>query len=117
MDEEAQRDLSPRRSNLIWSLIGHDAQSEKNSGDLMKKGGKKSSKKKKKDIKDFTWKLRQRETFLTGEKSWQLLRPADIFSNKKVLTALSGHGPSHRFTVKADDTTVCERGTVHAAQK
>lgn len=35
MDEEAQRDLSPRRSNLIWSLIGHDAQSAKNSGDLM----------------------------------------------------------------------------------
>lgn len=34
MDKEAQRDLSPRRSNLIWSLIGLDAQSAERSKDL-----------------------------------------------------------------------------------
>lgn len=34
MDKEAQRDLSSRRSNLIWSLIGHDAQSAERSKDL-----------------------------------------------------------------------------------
>lgn len=34
MDKEAQRDLSSCRSNLIWSLIGLDAQSAERSKDL-----------------------------------------------------------------------------------
>lgn len=33
-DKGAQRDLSSRRSNLIWSLIGLDAQSAERSKDL-----------------------------------------------------------------------------------
>lgn len=30
--------------------------------------------------------------------------PADIFSNKKVLTVLSGHGPSRKYAATADET-------------
>lgn len=35
MGKGAQRDLSSRRSNLIWSLIGLDAQSAERSKDLL----------------------------------------------------------------------------------
>lgn len=124
MDGEAQCDLSSRRSNLIWSLISPDAQSAERSKALKlqaEEGKAKCAQKKKKKKKLLKTgntcrqhENRDREKHsragMQGDRPEKhpgsFLRPADIFSNKKVLTALSGYGPSHRFTVTPDETTV-----------
>lgn len=123
MDGEAQRDLSSRRSNLIWSLISPDAQSAERSKALTLQAEEREecahkTKKKKKLLKTGNTcrqhENRDREKHsragMQGDRPEKhhrsFLRPADIFSNKKVLTALSGYGPSHRFTTTPDETTV-----------
>lgn len=82
MDGEAQRDLSSRRSNLIWSLISPDAQSAERSKALTLQAEEREEevcpeeKKEEETPEDrkhlsSTWKQRQRETFPGWDAGWQ----------------------------------------------